>query len=46
MKGMLFFIIGLIIIFGLFKLTQDNTSLSDEPLGEIDKQEIKQALEE
>ena len=45
MKGMLFFIIGLIIIFGLFKLTHDNTSLSGEPLDEIDKQETNQALE-
>jgi hypothetical protein len=41
MKGMLFFIIGLIIVFGVFKLTQDNTSASDE----MDKQEIKQELE-
>jgi len=38
---MIFFIIGLIIVFGLFKFTQNNTSLSDE----MDKQEIKQELE-
>ena len=41
MKGMLFFIIGLIIVFGVFKLTQDNTSASDE----MDKQEIKKEFE-
>ena len=49
MKGMLFFIIGLIIVFGVFTLTKENTSLSDELSGEpsvvIGKQEIKQELE-
>lgn len=41
MKGMLFFIIGLLIIFGLFMITQENTSLSDE----IGKQELKNEAE-
>ena len=44
MKGMIFFIIGIIIVFGVYSLTQRSTE-SNDSANEMDKQEIQQELE-
>lgn len=44
MKGMIFFIIGIIIVFGVFSLTQRNTETSNS-IEESEKQEIQEDLE-
>ena len=44
MKGMIFFIIGIIIVFGVYKFSQ-NSSSEVSNSEEAAKQEIKQELE-